>query len=787
MSEASALWAGSNLPFRRRIRVFSAVALAISAAMLTLRAAPLCAQEAAPAAAADAAQFGQTCAVCHGGGAEGTDRAPALSGNRRLRAASEADIGNIIKNGRGNMPAFSFLAEARIQALAHFVHSLNADAFDTKPAGDTAAGAKLFFGSGRCSDCHTAQGRGGTNGPDLSNIGRQLTLAELSQALKEPGAKITAGYAMVEVALRDGTSLQGFARSRTSHGLVLQTLDGRLHLLADAEYSDVAPMPKTLMPAFNGTSDQTRDLLAFLSTLGGVALGPDPREHEPPSLDAMDAVAHPRPGEWPTYSGNVDGNRHSMQSDINVHNVSRLRPAWVHPLPYSPLETTPVVVDGVMYVTGPNQVYAFDARTGAEIWNFVRPRSAAGGISGDAAKGASRGVAVLGTRIFFITDDAHLICLQNLTGALLWEVALAGQPGHFGGTSAPLVVDDLVIAGVSGGDEGIRGFVSAFKATTGEQAWTFWTVPRAGEPNSQTWKGNSNPQGGASWTTPSYDAASGVLYVGVGNPYPDTDGDNRGGDNLYTDSDLALDAKTGKLLWYFQFTPHDVHDWDANQPLVLADAPFHGKDRKLLLHANRNGFFYVLDRTNGKMLQATPFVKKLTWASGIGPDGRPRLLPANETTAGGVETCPAVRGATNWYSTAYDPTTRLYYVMAVEDCTIYRKAHDGGYGRVEHPGDPAMKVLRAVSVDTGTIAWEVPMPGSPEANYSGVLSTGGLVFFGESSGGVAAVDARTGTHLWHFEANQPIKASPMTYRIGGRQYIAIASGPNILSFTLPDQ
>jgi alcohol dehydrogenase (cytochrome c) len=187
------------------------------------------------------------------------------------------------------------------------------------------------------------------------------------------------------------------------------------------------------------------------------------------------------------------------------------------------------------------------------------------------------------------------------------------------------------------------------------------------------------------------------------------------------------------------------------------------------------------------MLQATPFVKKLTWASGIGPDGRPKLLPANETTAGGVETCPAVRGATNWYSTAYDPTTRLYYVMAVEDCTIYRKAHDGGYGRVDHPGDPAMKVLRAVSVDTGTIAWEVPMPGSPEANYSGVLSTGGLVFFGESSGGVAAVDARTGTPLWHFEANQPIKASPMTYRIGGRQYIAIACGSNILSFTLPDQ
>jgi alcohol dehydrogenase (cytochrome c) len=504
--------------------------------------------------------------------------------------------------------------------------------------------------------------------------------------------------------------------------------------------------------------------------------------------EAASAVLHPHAGDWPTYAGNVNGNRYSPLNSINVGNVSALRPAWVHPLPYTDLETTPLVVDGVMYVTGPNQVYALDGRTGSEIWSYSRPRSSAGDISGDAAKGASRGAAVLGDRLFFITDNAHLICLQRLTGALLWEVSMPGRPGKYGGTSAPLIAGDLVIAGVSGGDEGIRGFVAAYQPVTGEQAWRFWTVPTVTEPAAATWRGNQDPQGGSSWTTPSYDGDTGVLYVATGNPYPDTDGDQRGGDNLYTDSDLALEAKTGKLLWHFQFTPHDVHDWDANQPMALVDTQFHGQMRKLLLHANRNGFFYVLDRTTGQLLQASALVEKLTWASGIGADGRPILVPGNEPTLGGVKTCPAVRGATNWYSTAFNPSTRLYYVMTVEDCSIYRKAHDGGYGFLNPPDDPPRKVLRAMSVDTGKVAWELPLIGYPEKNYSGVLGTaGGLVFFGETSGGFAAVDAKDGRYLWHFEADQPWKASPMTYMVNGRQYIAIASGPNIISFALADQ
>jgi PQQ-dependent dehydrogenase (methanol/ethanol family) len=759
------------------------VSMAMVAALSTHAAQAMAPEAEAPAINAPA-QFASTCALCHGGDAQGTDRAPALLNNRQLRALSESDIADIIKNGRGNMPAFSNLATADILQLAHFVRALNASAFDMKPAGDQLAGSGIFFGSGQCSECHTAKGLGGTNGPDLSDSGRRMTLRELNQALQHPEALHVAGYDMQAVSLRDGTTLRGFARHRSSHSIDLQTLDGRLHLLDESQYTKIEPDPRPFMPAFSGTTDQYRDLLAFLSSLDGVHVGSNSAAMAPVPPETIRAIAQPNPADWPTYSGDVRGNRYSSLREINERNVSSLRQAWVHPLPYDPLETTPVVMDAVMYVTGPNQVYALDARTGGEIWRYSRPRSAAGGISGDAAKGAQRGVAVLGDRVFFITDNAHLICLHRLTGALLWDVVMPEDAGKYGGTSAPLVAGDLVIAGVSGGDEGVRGFVAAYRATSGELAWRFWTVPKAGEPAAATWQGNPSPQGGTTWTTPSYDPETGVLYVGVGNPYPDTDGDNRGGDNLYTDSDVALDAKTGKLLWYFQFTPHDVHDWDANQPLVLIDAPLHGQQRKLLLHANRNGFFYVLDRTSGKFLLASALVQKLTWASGVGPDGRPVLLPNNETTLGGTKTCPAVRGATNWYSTSYSPLTGLYYVMTVEDCSLYRKAHDGGYGFINDPADPAHKVLRALSIDTGKIVWELPLLGHPELNYSGVLTTAsGLLFFGESTGEFAALDAKTGKYLWHFNANQTWKASPMTYEVDGHQYIAIASGPNILSFT----
>jgi PQQ-dependent dehydrogenase (methanol/ethanol family) len=733
-------------------------------------------------------QFVQTCTLCHGGDARGTDRAPSLVNNADLRSMPDSAISDVIRKEKGGMPAF-LLSSAEIETLTRYVRSLNTANLETTAAGNAKAGESIFFGSGQCSTCHIARGSGISRGPDLSSVAKRLTIAEMTQSLVDPGAHIATGYSMASVTLKNGSTLRGFIRAQGSHDLVLQASDGKLHLLLKSEYRDLIPDKLSAMPAFQGTKDQQRDLIAFLSRLNGIETGPLPESQAAVTQEDIDRISHPREGDWPTYNGTLDGNRHSNLNQVNLKNVSKLHLQWTYSIPFFGLETTPVVVDGVMYVTGNNQVYALSGRTGREIWRYERPKSERATISSDAAIGVNRGVAVLGERVFYLTDDAHLLALDRLTGALLWDVYTPEETQRYGGTSAPLVVGNLVITGVSGADDGIRGFIAAHKATTGELAWRLWTVPKPGEPGSETWNGSALALGGgATWLSGSADTESDVLYWAVGNPHPDTDGDERLGSNLYTNSDLAIDVKTGKLLWHYQFTPHDLHDWDANEPIVLVNAKWKGKDRKLLLHANRNGFLYVLDRTTGKPLRAIRMVDKLNWASGISKeDWTPRLLPANETTEQGVKTCPSVRGATNWYSTAYNPSTQLFYVMTVEDCGLYRKAQQGGFGRFVDPANPPQKVLRAFNIETGKVGWQIVLPGPVQSNYSGVLSTsGGLLFFGESSGGFAAVDARTGRYLWHFETNRPIKASPMTYAIAGKQYIAIASGANILSFALPE-
>ena len=732
--------------------------------------------------------FNDRCGICHGGDAMGTDRGPALVNNRRLGSRSEAEIAATIRNGtpRG-MPPIP-LPDAEVVRLAAYVRSLNLTAFESSPAGDLAAGEAFFFGKGNCASCHTAVGRGSSSGPDLSNVARQLTLSELTQSLVQPSARISPGYARVIVTLKSGNELKGFARSRGSHDLQLQTAEGKLHLLTDADWTRVSDELGSAMPPLEASEQERTNLIAWLSRLNGEAKA---RAAVPPADPAeFEAILHPRPGDWPSYNGDLSGNRYSGLEQINQSNVGRLQLQWVYPMAYQPLETTPLVVDGVMYVTGPNLICALDARSGREIWKYTRPRNSSGRISADAAIGANRGTAWSGDRIFYATDNAHMICLHRLTGALLWDVAMPEDSSqHYGSTAAPLVINDLVISGVSGGDDGIRGFIAAYKVTTGELAWRFWTVPKPGEPGSETWKGDAIVLGGgATWLTGTYDAETGLLYWPTGNPFPDTDGTDREGDNLYTNCDIALDPQTGKMRWHFQFTPHDLHDWDANQTPVLVNTQFHGRDRKLLLHANRNGYFYVLDRITGELLLNKPFVRKLTWSTALDATGRPILTPNNETTPAGVKTCPAVRGATNWYSTAFSPQTGLYYVMSVEDCSLYRRAPRGGFGQVNDPLDPATKYLRAIDIQTGNIMWQIEQVGPVERNYSGVLATAGhLVFYGESGGDFAAVDAATGTTLWHFEAGAAWKASPMTYRVNSRQYVAVASGANLLSFALPSE
>jgi len=493
----------------------------------------------------------------------------------------------------------------------------------------------------------------------------------------------------------------------------------------------------------------------------------------PPDPNAARAITWgpPQPGDWRTYNGNDSANRYTSLDEITPANVAALKLKWIFPMGYFGLEVTPLAADGVLYVTGPNQVVALDVLTGAALWNYSRPPSP--GLVGDSRLGTNRGVALLGDTVYFVTDNAHLLALDRANGALRWETAMApeapsGEQHYYGGTVAPLVVRDMIIAGVAGADAGIRGFVAAFHAKSGALVWRRWTVPRRGEPGIETWQGLEPIRGGGStWLTGSYDASSDTLYWATGNPWPGSDDRDRPGDNLYTNCVLALNAATGELEWHYQFTPHDVADRDATEPNVLVDRVYHGKPSKLLLHADRNGFFYVLDRTNGAVLLAKPFLRRVDWASGIGADGRPIVTDPRG--------CPT--DAANWASTAFSPRTGLYYVLALEECI----GKPTGY-----PDQTGQRFLRAIDIETGEIAWEVAQPGPARAKtWSGVLATAsGLLFYGQPNGGFTAVDERRGTTLWQFPTNARMKASPMTFMFNGKQYVAVAAGPNILLFGL---
>src|SRR5579883_2192451 len=499
------------------------------------------------------------------------------------------------------------------------------------------------------------------------------------------------------------------------------------------------------------------------------------------------------PGEnWPSYNGDYTGRRYSRLAQINVKNVRRLSAQWVfHSRNSNLLETTPVVINGVMFVTSANDAFALDARTGREIWHYSRPITE--GLIDDASAHHNRGVAVWHSRVYMETDNAHLLCLDARSGHLIWDVAYADTHKNYGATSAPLIVKDKVLVGTSGGDDGVRGFVAAYNAETGKLAWRLWTIPGPGEFGSSSWPGDTYLHGGGTtWMPGTYDPELNTIYWGTSNASPDYDGSVRPGDDLYTSCVLAIDPDTGKLKWYFQFTPHDLYDYDGVQTPVLIDREYQGKPRKLLIEANRNGFLYILDRTNGEFLSATPFVKKLTWAKGIDAHGRP-IAPISEPTADGTLICPGVVGATNWFSPSYSEATHLFYVMALEACSTYfRKpapfAEGSTYyagGTKRSPDASSQKVLLAFDPETHAMAWQYPQVGEGHS-WGGVMSTAtGLVFFADDADFFEAVDGRTGKSLWHFNTGQSLHASPMSYAVNGKQYVAIASGSDLFAFALP--
>ncbi len=510
------------------------------------------------------------------------------------------------------------------------------------------------------------------------------------------------------------------------------------------------------------------------------------------SVSAEDLAATPVGANWTSYNGDYSGQRYSSLREIKPENVAQLRAAWVfHPGNSERLEATPVVVNGIMYVTSANDTFALDARTGRVVWHYQRPVSS--GLLDDAAAHHSRGVGVWRNFVYMETDDAHLLCLDARSGNLLWDVTYADKTKHYGATSAPLVVNDEVIVGTSGGDSGVRGFLEAHDAMTGTLKWRFWTIPGPGEFGSASWPGDSHLHGGGTtWMPGTYDPKLNTVYWTTSNAAPDFVGDSRPGDDLYTSCVLALDPDTGKLKWYFQFTPHDLYDYDANETPVLVDVAEGGGTRRLLVQANRNGFLYVLDRVTGKFLSATPFVEKLNWATGVDASGRP-LLSGRIPTAQGTNICPGINGATNWFSPSYNPDSGLFFVMALESCNLFfskpRVFTPGetyyGTGTKLPPDEHAQKILLAYSLAEGKPVWRYPQVGLGDS-WGGTLTTaGGLVFFGDDAGSLEAVAARTGGALWHFNTGQTMHSSPMSYMVGEDQYIAIAAGSDLLSFSLP--
>lgn len=506
-----------------------------------------------------------------------------------------------------------------------------------------------------------------------------------------------------------------------------------------------------------------------------------------------DVSASPNGKNWTSYNGDYSGQRYSSLSSINTSNVSHLRAAWMfHAENTSHLEVTPVVYNGVMYVTAANTLTALDARAGRELWKHERAVSS--GLIDDAAAHKNRGVGLWKNRVYMETDNAHLLCLDARSGRVLWDVPYADSTKSYGATSAPLVVKDQVIVGTSGGDSGVRGFLAAYDAETGVLRWKFWTIPAPGEPGSASWPGDAYLHGGGTtWMPGTYDPELNLLYWTTSNPAPDFTGETRPGDDLYTDCVLALDVDTGTLKWYFQFTPHDLYDYDANETPVLIDVDEHGERRKLLVQANRNGFLYFLDRTNGKFLKAPRFLNEVTWAKGVDATGRP-ILSGLIPTSEGTRICPGIDGATNWYSPSYNPETRIFYFLALENCNMFfskpAEYKEGATyyatGTKKIQTEAQQKILLAYSIPDGTLTWRYPQVGKG-TSWGGTLATaGGLVLFGDDTGSFAAVDARTGHPLWEFNTGQTVRASPMSYEVDGVQYVAIAAGSDVISFSLPN-
>lgn len=509
--------------------------------------------------------------------------------------------------------------------------------------------------------------------------------------------------------------------------------------------------------------------------------------------------ADAEPQNWLTYGGNYGSQRFSGLKEITPKNVASLRVAWAYQLRGGGvMESSPIIVDGILYVTEPpSNVTAIDARTGKPLWHYVPP------VPRDFVPvglfPTNRGVAVLDDKVYLATIDDHLIALDAKSGVVRWNSLIADKAEGYAITQAPLAINGKIVVGVGGGEAGAHGFLSCFDAKDGKLLWKTYTVPLSdSDPGADTWAdGSWSNGGGTTWNTGSYDPELNLVYWGTGNPAPDWNGEGRMGDNLFTCALIALDADTGKMKWYFQFTPHETHDWDAAEPPILFNATLSGKPRKLLAQANRNAFYYVLDRVTGEFLTGVPFAKQ-TWAKGLDAKGRPiKEAPEKiEPSVEGTRVWPSLTGAINWTSPCYSPLTGLFYVNAREGYADYIKGEPkmapgnsvgvigggGGGGRMS-AGDDTTTNIRALEATTGKLKWEHKMVGD---SWTGTLVTaGGLVFSADVAGNFFALNADTGESLWHLLLGSSVRSNPVSYAVDGKQYIVDSAGNTLFVFSLP--